>query len=213
MSYKIEEEPLLKAKILTVFLKLADEKRNVDFKSESIDQLWAIKGVKEDHLFELSELGAIHFEMLGEDGFAPIVVAGITNNTHDQLLNCLAQLGNDSNLLEERITLLLSHNPQKLKTDIENSKKHISEAMQQISTNELLSPLKKPLQSIETHFNSISRVAEIYDDVYKNILRPVQEEGRSGVKATVRWAIISIVLSWLLTNYSVIEKLVLKIFS
>lgn len=213
MSYKIEEKPLLKAKILTVFLKLADEKRNVDFQSESIDQLWAIKGVKEDHLFELSELGAIHFEMLGEDGFAPIIVAGITNNTHDQLLNCLAQLGNDSNLLEERITLLLSHNPQKLKTDIENSKKHISEAMQQISTNELLSPLKKPLQSIETHFNSISRVAEIYDDVYKNILRPVQEEGRSGVKATVRWAIISIVLSWLLTNYPVIEKLVLKIFS
>ncbi len=106
MSYKIEEKPLLKAKILTVFLKLADEKRNVDFQSESIDQLWAIKGVKEDHLFELSELGAIHFEMLGEDGFAPIIVAGITNNTHDQLLNCLAQLGNDSNLLEERITLL-----------------------------------------------------------------------------------------------------------
>lgn len=213
MFYKIEEKPLLKAKILTVFLKLADEKRNVDFKSESIDQLWGIKGVKEDHLFELNELGAIHFEMLGEDGFAPIVVGGITNNTHDQLLNCLAQLGNDKNLLEERITLLLTHNPEKLKSNIENSKKHISEAMQQIRGNEILKPLLTPLHSIETHFNSISRVAEIYDDVYKNILRPVQEEGRSGVKATVKWAIISIVASWLLTNYSELEKLLLKILS
>jgi hypothetical protein len=213
VPYKIEETPLLKAKILTVFLTLADEKRNVDFKSESINQLWAINGVKEDHLFELNKLGAIHFEMLGEDGFAPIVVGGITSSTHDHLLNCLAQLGNDKNLLEERITLLLTHNPQKLKSDIESSKKHISEAMQQISSNEILKPLLTPLQSIETHFNSISRVAEIYDDVYKNILRPVQEEGRSGVKATVKWAIISIIASWMLTNYSEIEKLVLKILS
>lgn len=213
MIHRIERNPLLKAKILTLFLKLADKNQSVDFNSESINQLWSITGIQEDHLFELNELGAIYFEMLGEDGFAPIVSAGITNKTHDQLLNCLAQLGNDKNLLENRITLLLSHDPQKLKSDIENSKKHISEAIEQISGNEILSPLKKPLHSIENHFNSISRVAEIYDDVYKNILRPVQEEGRSGVKATVRWAIISIIASWLLTNYSEIEKLLSKIMS
>lgn len=38
-------------------------------------------------------------------------------------------------------------------------------------------------------------MAEKYEDVYKNIIRPVQLEGESGVKATVRWAIISIVAS------------------
>lgn len=205
MQYKIEQKPLLKAKILTVFLKLADKDRNVDFRSETINQLWGISGVNENYLFELNEIGAIYFEMIGEDGFAPIIIAGITSKTHDQLLNCLAQLGSDRNLLDQRITLLLSHDPQKLKSYIENSKNHISEAMEKINKNELLGPLMKPLKNIEAHFDSISRVAEVYDDVYRNIVGPIQQEGRSGVKATVRWAIISIILSALLTNHVLVK--------
>jgi hypothetical protein len=54
-------------------------------------------------------------------------------------------------------------------------------------------------------------VADRYEDVYKNIIRPVQLEGKSGVEATVRWAIISIVastaISVLLGNWKEIVQL------
>lgn len=104
------------------------------------------------------------------------------------------------------INLILSHDPEKLKNDIEKSKEHIFEVRKKINSSEMLRPLDKQLSSIEAHFNSIGRVADIYDDVYKNILKPVQEEGCSGVRATARWAIFSIILSWGLANYSAISE-------
>jgi hypothetical protein len=51
------------------------------------------------------------------------------------------------------------------------------------------------LREIQSHFDSISVVSEGYEHIYKNIIRPVQEEGKSGVKATVKWAILSILIS------------------
>lgn len=205
---KIEKKPLLKAKILAVLLKISNDKGEVEFKSDDIKQLWSIKGADEDRLWELNEVGAICFEQIGEDGFAPIIMCSTNEKTYEHLLNCLAQLSNDQNLLNDRVSSLLNHDPKKLMGDISRTKKHINEAKKQIGKNELLKPLQTPLNDIEQHFDSISRVAENYDDVYKNILKPVQEEGKSGVKATVRWAIISIVASWLLTNYSTIKSLV-----
>lgn len=210
---KIEKKPLLKAKILSVLLKISDEKGSVDFQSDDIRQLWAINGANEDRLWELNKVGAIWFEQIGEDGFAPITVCNTEPETFDHLLNCLAQLSNDQNLLNNRVTSLLNHDPKKLMSDIEETKAHIHEAKAQISKSDLLKSLQKPLNDIEVHFESISRVANNYDDVYRNILKPVQEEGKSGVKATVRWAIISIVASWLLTNYSSIKSLFLSIVS
>lgn len=210
---KIEKKPLLKAKILAVLLKISNDKGEVNFKSDDIKQLWYIKGANEDRLWELNEVGAIWFEQIGEDGFAPIIMCSTNEKTYEHLVNCLAQLSNDQNLLNDRVSSLLNHDPKKLMGDISQTKKHINEAKEQIGKNELLKPLQTPLNDIEQHFDSISRVAENYDDVYKNILRPVQEEGKSGVKATVRWAIISIVASWLLTNYSTIKSLVASLAS
>jgi len=59
-----------------------------------------------------------------------------------------------------------------------------------IKGNELLKPMESPLREIQQHFKSVSVVSSGYEDIYKNIIRPVQEEGCSGVKATVRWAVI-----------------------
>jgi len=210
---KIESKPLLKAKILAVLLKLSNDKGEVDFKSDEIKQLWNIAGANEDRLWELNKVGAIWFEQVGEDGFAPIIMCSTNEKTYEHLIICLAQLSNDQNLLNDRVSSLLNHDPKKLMGDISQTKIHITQAKVQIGKNELLKPLQTPLNDIEEHFDSISRVAENYDDVYKNILKPVQDEGKSGVKATVRWAIISIVASWLLTNYSTIKSLFASILS
>jgi len=81
-----------------------------------------------------------------------------------------------------------------------------------IKGNELLKPMESPLREIQQHFKSVSVVSSGYEDIYKNIIRPVQEEGRSGVKATVRWAVISIIistaLSWAISNFNKISALI-----
>lgn len=212
-SLKIEKKPLLKAKILTVLLKIADAKGDIDYNSDEAQLLWDIKGFDEDRLWELNQSGAIYFEQIGEDGFRPITMCGIKPETYDHLLNALAQFTNDQNLLNERVTTLLNHDPNKLMGEIAKTQNHIQEAKEKIQKNELLKSLERPLIDIEEHFNSIRKVAENYDDVYKNILRPVQEEGKSGVKATVRWAIISIVASWILSNYQDLQEIVIGIIS
>lgn len=212
-SLKIEKKPLLKAKILTVLLKIADAKGDINYNSDEAQLLWDIKDFDEDRLWELNQSGAIYFEQIGEDGFRPITMCSIKPETYDHLLNALAQVTNDQNLLNKRVTTLLNHDPNKLMEEIVKTQNHIQEAKEKIQKNELLKPLEKPLIDIEEHFNSISKVAENYDDVYKNILRPVQEEGKSGVKATVRWAIISIVASWILSNYQDLKEIVIGIIS
>ncbi|WP_431819413.1 hypothetical protein [Burkholderia sp. F1] len=204
----IAEQPLLRAKILATLLKLADEKRGVDLKQPDATQLWDLDPHVDDYLFELNEANAIDYEEIGEDGFAPIVICSVGQNTLEHLLGCLAALTGDISLLDERVQSLLRHDPNKLREDITQSERHIAEARDQLQKNPILAPLKKPLDDISHHFDSIRKVAENYDDVYRNILRPVQEEGRSGVRATVRWAIIGIAASWLLTNYKDIWALI-----
>lgn len=209
MPHQLSDQPLLKAKILAVLLKLADEKKDVDFRSEGIEELWELGGHKiEEYLFELSEQRAIYFESIGEDGFAPIIICSVTKETPVHLLSCLAEISNDNNLLDKRIKSLLQHDPNRLMFDISESEKHIKQARAQLAINPILEPLQKPLEDIERHFESIRKVAENYDDVYKNILKPVQEESRSGIRATVKWAVIGIVASWLLSNYESIMKFI-----
>lgn len=209
----INDQPLKKAKVLAMLLKLSDEKNEVDFSSESIKDLWSIDNLTEDDLYYLNESGAIYFEMIGDEGFKPITICSITEETYDHLLNCFAQLSNDKNILEERVKQILNHDPEKLMREVQDSQKHIADAKQKISGNELLKPLQKPLEDIERHFDSVSNVARNYDDVYKNILKPVQEESKKGVRATVNWAIFSILVSVILTNLESIKSLLSLTFS
>ena len=156
----------------------------------------------------MNDAKAIQYEEIGEDGFAPIVICTVSQQTLEHLLGCLAAITGEINLLDERVQSLLKHDPNRLREDIAQSERHIAEARDQLRKNPILASLKAPLDDISRHFESIRKVAENYDDIYRNILRPVQEEGKSGVRATVRWAIIGIVASWLLSNYMVILNLV-----
>lgn len=208
----INHQPLKKAKALAVLLKLSDEKKSIDFDAESISELWAIDKLTEDDLYYLNESGAIYFEMIGEDGFKPIIMCSITEQTYTHLLNCLAQISGEKNLLEDRVKQILNHDPARLMKEVDESKKHIAEAKQKISENELLKPLQKPLDDIESHFNSVSKVAKNYDDVYKNILKPVQEESKRGVRTTVKWAVASILVSVVIANLEIVKGLFSQAF-
>lgn len=205
---KQEINHLHQAHVLATLIKLARGIGEVDL--DNADELWQL-GVREDDLWMLGQAGDISFDSVGEDGFKPITLCSVTAQTHAALLVSLSKATEENGALQTRVESLLKHNPEKLRREIAESEQHIKLAREQIAGNKLLAPLGEPLDAIAAHFSSISRVANDYDDVYNNILKPMQDEGRRGVQATVKWAVISIVASWIVSNYDSIKSFALAI--
>lgn len=197
-------EPIHRARVLATMLALAQKDGTVDL--EAAEPLWEI-GVQEDDLWELGQQGVIHFDSVGEDGFKPIVLCSVTTKTKEHLLAAIKDAADQSAVLQARLDGVLRHNPEKLLADISNSETHIRGAREHIRSNPLLHPLNAPLDEIAKHFSSIKNVAKNYDDVYNNVLKPMQDEGRRGVRATVKWALIGIASSWLIANYNALVAL------
>lgn len=162
----------------------------------------------EDILYELNKKGAIDYGEIGEDGFRPIRICSIRANTIEYqktLINEVSDTLNKKNCeiahLNIRITDILTFNPQKLSSEIKSTKAVINATKMQIEANPILNSLSKPLSEIESHFLSLSKVANNYEEVYKNIILPLKEEGKSGIRQTVKWAIIGIVASTILSAF------------
>ena len=199
MTHRNIEEPLHRARVLATLVRLAEADGSVDL--DKADSLWAL-GANGRQLALLSEQGVIHFESVGEEGFEPIEICSILPETHDDLQKSLALASEQNHLLSARLLALLRHDPDRLRSQISESELHIKDVQEQIKKDPLLQPLAKPLQDIEHHFSSIKEVAQSYDDVYKNILKPMQDESRKAIRITVLWAIIGILGSGLLANFS-----------
>ncbi|BFT30563.1 hypothetical protein D210916BOD24_17390 [Alteromonas sp. D210916BOD_24] len=186
-------------KLLLAFIRHADEKGKVNFDKTNIGEdlgkiVWNGNWI-DSLLYKLNEAGVLHYEEIGEDGFKPIIMAGVSSHTHEYLAGLIESVNEEHNALESRISEILTFNPKLLSKTISDTQAKLDEVAAHIGGNELLKPIEKPLKEIRHHFQSVNAVSSNYEDIYKNIIRPVQEEGRSGVKATVKWAVISIILS------------------
>ncbi|MEO6687002.1 MAG: hypothetical protein ABIN24_13605 [Dyadobacter sp.] len=162
--------------------------------------------VHEDYLFELDRKGILNYGEFGDEGFKPIIICSLKPETTYYLKELLAEIETENTTckkeivsLNNRITEILTFDPKRLSDEINSTEIIISETREQLKSNLILHPLILQLNQIETHFKSLSKVAHNYEDVYKNIILPVREEGKSGVRQTVRWAIISIIASTLLS--------------
>lgn len=191
------------AKILAAFIRYADEKGSIDQKDkdffQKINSIIPNGNILESHLYELNDAGIISYEEIGEDGFAPIILSGCTKSTADKLSTLLDEMDHELKDLRQRISEILTFDPERLKRDISGAETQLKNTKKLAEDNEILKPLLRQIYDIERHLAGVSIVAEKYEEVYKNIIRPVQLEGESGVKATVRWAIISIVFSTLIS--------------
>jgi hypothetical protein len=203
-------------RVLLSFIRHADGEGNIDFKETEIfpelHNVVSNGNWLDVLLYRLNSAKIIHYEEIGEDGFAPIIFGGITSTTHQYLAGLVESVETEYHALEERITEILTFNPNQLSKKILDTKEKLDEVESLIKGNELLKPMELPIREIQKHFKSVSIVSNGYEDIYKNIIRPVQEEGRSGVKATVRWAVISIIistaLSWAVSNFAKISALI-----
>lgn len=190
------------ARILAIFIRYSNEKGSV----ESLDELFRDLGtlfpngnVLNEHLYELSTQRSIYYEEIGEDGFKPIILAGTTPKTAEHLTVLLSKTDDDLGSLDGRIKEILTFNPDRLRSEISDAEAQLVDAKEKVKANEMLRPLVRQIETIEKHFRGVAVVAERYEEVYKNIIRPVQLEGKSGVRATVRWAIYSIIASTLIS--------------
>lgn len=202
-------------KLLLAFIRHADEKGNVDFDKTNIGEdlgkiVWNRNWI-DSLLYKLNEAGVLRYEEIGEDGFKPIIMAGVSSHTHEYLAGLIESVNEEHDALESRISEILTFNPKLLSKTISDTQAKLDEFAAHIGGNELLKPIEKPFKEIRRHFQSVNAVSSNYEDIYKNIIRPVQEEGRSGVKATVKWAVISILLSTCISlaisNWNSISKL------
>lgn len=107
---------------------------------------------------------------------------------------------------------LLTFEPDTLLIQFAQTKERIIDIEKQIGKNKVLLPLKSPLEELLGSINSIERVTKVYSDVYLQIIKPIQIESKKGMKTTVTWAIISILLatifSVMVTNWTYFKGLV-----
>ena len=191
--------PLQELRILLCLIRHADAKGIVDFDNPDVTTtlsslVWNWNAV-EFLLYKLDEAGVIDYSEIGEDGFKPIILCIVNDDTHQYVAGLAEKTESVYVALDKRITDILTFNPSSLTNRITDTKRQIEEVKKHVASNDLLKPLAGPLREIQSHFDSISVVSEGYEHIYKNIIRPVQEEGKSGVKATVKWAILSILIS------------------
>jgi hypothetical protein len=173
-------------KILLIFVRYADKDGNINFESIKTSNDFSLKQINgnelDSYLFEKDKEGIIRYEEIGEDGFAPIIMASLTEKTHSYIDSKLEEIGLKMTSLENRISNILTFDPLRLSKDIEKTQDAIGGVKLEINKNEVLKTLTKPLNDISLHFESVKKVAENYEEIYKNIIRPVQEEGKAGVK-------------------------------
>ncbi|MFE0588150.1 hypothetical protein [Pantoea vagans] len=124
------------------------------------------------------------------------------------------KLENDYAQLEKKIEGLYTFNPKAITEKIESTSRKVIDMERLAESNDLLKPLTGALFEMKQNLVSISNVTNNYEDVYKNIIKPIQDESKSGVQATVKWAVISIVIStifsWLVSNYASLSSLMDK---
>lgn len=194
---------------ISTLLSKADTDKSVDLsEQDNWRDLFLTEDTKvhEDYLLELNDKGILNYEEIGEEGFKPIIMCAVKSETVSHLKRIISEIEIESSndkkeiaRLNNRIIEILTFDPKKLSDEISSTEIIIAQTKEQLKSNPVLQPLTLQLNQIETHFKSLSKVALNYEEVYKNIILPVKEEGKLGVRQTVKWAIISVVISTLLS--------------
>lgn len=198
-------------RLLQILIKYADEKNSVDVDENlwgELNKIFSNDNLLECKLYQFNQEKVIYFEMVGDDGFKPLILMGITEKTHDYLSELTITLESEVLLLENKIQDLIGFDPNEVKSNISKAQYDIDSVKKIAKENKHLKSLVDEISQIEKNFQSVQVVANNYDEVYKNIIKPIQKESEQGVRQTVKWAIISIVVSTLLSfiigNWSII---------
>lgn len=95
-------------RLLLTLIQYSDKNGNVDFNDVSFSQVMvgveSNKNRVESMLYHLSEAGIIHYEEIGDDSFAPIVIYSVKVATYEYLRSLVESAESEYLDLESRIT-------------------------------------------------------------------------------------------------------------
>lgn len=101
--------------------------------------------------------------------------------------------------LSSELTDLIGYDPKQLENQIRSANNIVHDLKTKIMVNEMLSSLAGPVDEMVAYISQIEEIHRDYVGIYKNITKPIVEEGKAGTKATALWAIISIVISTIIS--------------
>lgn len=192
--------------LATILLKVNDQGELRFHEDETLD----IFGTDTDlclvmnYLKHLSSQDILHFESYYEFGGSGLAgmhyTIKINSRTRDYFLgNIFPSIPQQIENLKAERELLLTFDPDKLSNEITETKNGIQDIENQVATNKVLSSLNNPLKELLDYVNRIERVTNIYSDIFLHIIKPIQRESKAGIRATAIWAIISILITMIIS--------------
>lgn len=186
---------LIDVQIVSVLISLAGSDGVVEF-DDCLEKLHKVLSMDKlvRRLESLNQQRVLYFEFTEFDQ-GVFTYCAVDKNTKNYLVDCVAQLSGSEGLLNERVQEILAFDKDGLRRRIKSSSNEIKSIKKAISKRPEFENLNKDINEIESYFSSLDRVAEDYDDVYKNIIKPVQDESKRSVRLTLLIAILSIVIT------------------
>ncbi|TFZ37791.1 hypothetical protein EWW49_00300 [Pseudomonas syringae] len=150
LEYQIT--PPQELRILLCLIRYADAKGSVDFDNPDVTAnlsslVWN-ENALDYLLYKLDEAGVIDYSEIGEDGFKPIILCIINDDTHRYVAGLAERLEAEYVALDKRITEILTFNSGALTNRIADTKRQIDEVKKHVESNDVLKSLAGPLREI-----------------------------------------------------------------
>ena len=97
--------------------------------------------------------------------------------------------------LQKELDYILSFSPTQIENDLSKLNRDICSIKKTINNNDILKSLLPTLTELDDYSKDIAKINKSYREIYLNILQPIKHDSKKSIKTTVRWAIISIVIT------------------
>ncbi len=199
----------IQIKVLLCYIEQCDNLFQIEFNENQIEELFENKITYQDidSTLELfGELELVKYFRGGEDGFAEHFSITINRNIslkylQEIYLKQYSEFQKDIDSQAERITNIYGFSPEKIVTEIKDSKAKLSEIEISMKDSEFLKGLKPKIDEISDYLDKTEKVISNYENIYLNIIKPIKQEGKQGIFWTAFWAIISIIITAILSFY------------
>lgn len=177
-------------------------KGDIDLPDPTLSNLAGGVYKAEEVLEGLASRSGIHYEYVGEEGFKPISYTNPGPRIHDCIaeeIDKISQLYAEAVLAidaeKRRVETLLGFDLHSIRASLDKFEADIGEAAKLAESSEALKYLQPDIARIATNFISVRGVLNHYEDIYRNVLSPIQKEGQKSLRWTAIWGIVGIFAS------------------
>ncbi len=174
----------------------------IELPDQYIDGLAGGANNGENALATLQDRGAVSIDGYDEDGRAGKwwMTAGtkILECMNEEIDQIGSIYGHSLLALEtekDRVNSLVGFDLAKARNAVNQIDTEIAKVTVALESSPTLQPMLPTVSEIARHFVAVRAVLNNLEEVYRGLLKPIQEEGKAGIRHTTRWAIAGIIAS------------------